>query len=136
MSKLYVKNSRIKYDNTIKSKLVILALNTVINISVAFMICLILFIADADVDANYPLITAALCFSEFVTAYISGRKLRKNGIIVGVLFNIPFVLSEIVIALALSSFEFDYRLFLSLFTQITISAIGGIVSVNTRKRSK
>lgn len=136
MSKLYVKNSRIKYDNTIKSKLVILALNTVINISVAFMICLILFIADADVDANYLLITVAICFSEFVTAYISGRKLRKNGIIVGVLFNIPFVVFEIIIALVLSSFEFDYRLFLSLFTQITISAIGGIVSVNTRKRSK
>lgn len=76
--------------------------------------------------------TIALCVGAVFGGYISGRKRRKNGLLMGTLcgvfiFLIIFILGTLVAKTA-GSFSMSVKLVLTLVS----AAIGGVVGVNSR----
>ena len=125
--------------NKIRNKNVMNIYNhMLVNLTISYLICsaicLFIFILNSNINSNYFLILTVLSLTVFITAYRSGIKFRKKGIIVGVVYNLPFILSLIAISVIINSFVFDYRMFVSIISLIIFSALGGIVSVNTRKK--
>ncbi len=136
MNKVYTKNSRVKADNITNRIIIHLLINTSFNLLVCAVLCLVMFMAGSNIDSNYFMILTLLCFSVFVSGYYSGRKFRKNGIVIGIIYNLPFILILVITALAINTFLFDSRLIITLVSLLLFSALGGIVSVNTRKKQK
>jgi putative membrane protein (TIGR04086 family) len=76
--------------------------------------------------------TFALCIGAFSGGYISGRRRRRNGLVLGVLCGV-FIFAVIIIAShifskAAESFSMPVKLILTL----VFAGIGGVIGVNSK----
>lgn len=98
-----------------------------------FTLCsLAAVLADSDKDKVYYLSVASFGVASFIFAYISVLKERKNGLLYGILYTLPLNLAIIFVSLILCSFKADLHLLISAAVLLITSALGGILSVNSR----
>ena len=134
------KNSKSKRtkqsDSTVVTILLRFTVIALINLASVLALCLYFYLADKNVYEEYIVILIGLSAADFVSSYFIGKKIRKNGMLYGVLYNLPFIVLFIVISLLLNGFSFDSRLLYFTVSRIILSAIGGITAVNSKSKRK
>lgn len=132
------KNSKMKAakrsDSAIATILIRLVVVFLINVVSVSALCVYFYLADKNIYEEYILILIALSAADFAASYYIGKKIRKNGMICGVIYNLPFILLFIIASLILNGFSFDIRLLYFTVTGILLSAIGGITAVNSKSK--
>ena len=123
-------------DSTVITILLRFAVVALIDLLSVLILCLYFYLADRNVYEEYIVILIALSAADFVSSYFIGKKIRKNGLLCGVLYNSPFIVLFIVISLFLNGFSFDSRLLYFITSRIILSAIGGITAVNSKSKRK
>ena len=95
-----------------------------------------LIAVSADLSRKYDMIFSLLAFalSSFITSFYTGYKLRQNGLISGIVYCLPLNIIVILIALIFADFVIDYSLLITIIALVASSAIGGVLSVNKRRR--
>lgn len=134
------KNSKSKRAKQSDSAVVTILLRftvvALINLVSVLALCLYFYLADKNVYEEYIVILIGLSAADFASSYFIGKKIRKNGMLYGVLYNLPFIVLFIVISLLLNGFSFDSRLLYFTVSRIILSAIGGITAVNSKSKRK
>lgn len=89
-------------------------------------------------ESFFYIVVSLLALSSFAAAYYSGKKVGKNGLVIGLLFCLPLNLAFCLISLVLNSFKADATVAISIFIMVVASMLGGILSVNSapKKASK
>ena len=126
-------NNKKHKNNAYKNIIINILLPVTVYLIVTSVFCMLIYITDMNVYENYLLIVLSFGFSCFISAYLIGRRIRKNGLITGNIFNILPTLIFILISLILNSFSFDYRLAILILIHLIFSSVGGIISVNSKK---
>lgn len=101
-----------------------------------FAVSLISMIFDLQKSLNFPVITVILSLCTFLSAFLTAKKKRENGLVTGIIYNLPAILLLELISLILNSFLLDLNLLLSLGTMLIASALGGVVGVNSKQKAK
>lgn len=126
-------NNKKHKNNAYKNIIINILLPVTVYLIVTSVFCMLIYITDMNVYENYLLIVLSFGFSCFISAYLIGRRIRKNGLITGNIFNILPTLIFILISLVLNSLSFDYRLAILILIHLIFSSVGGIISVNSKK---
>lgn len=125
-----------KLNPALKKKLIFEALILLIYAIMIAAICIVLFIFDLPQKSVYYIILTVLGISSLCGGYIIGKKEKKNGLVVGVVYNILPCVIILLVSLLLNSFAFNYRLLVTALIMLIFSAVGGITAVNTRNKSR
>ena len=103
-----------------------------INLIAVVLLCSFFYFTDRNVYDEYVLIVLMFVVTDFMASYYVGRRIRKNGMICGVIYNLPLIMLFETVSLILNNFSFDSRAFILPVLRILISAIGGITAVNAK----
>ena len=133
-----LKNRNLRKNDNAVIKSIVLRFSVIfsINLLTVILLCLFFYITDRNVYEGYGLIVIMLISADFLTSYYVGRCIRKNGMICGVIYNLPTILLFETISLIMNDFSFDTRAFILPALRVFISAIGGITSVNAKSKRK
>ena len=107
-----------------------------INILTISLLCMYFYFRSTNVFREFIVILIAFSVADFISSYYIGKKTRKNGMIYGIVYNLPVIVLIIFISLILNSFTFDMRLLFFAVIRIILSAAGGITAVNTKSKRK
>lgn len=96
--------------------------------------CLVSLVFDIDYKLDYyvSLFIFALC--SFLCGFIGGIKQRENGIVSGIIYALPGNLIVILLSIILNGFSVEISILISVVSLILLSAVGGILGVNKRRR--
>lgn len=96
--------------------------------------CLVSLVFDIDYKLDYyvSLFIFALC--SFLCGFIGGIKQRENGIVSGIIYALPGNLIVILLSVILNGFSVEISILISVVSLILLSAVGGILGVNKRRR--
>lgn len=96
--------------------------------------CLVSLIFDIDYKFDYyvSLFIFALC--SFLSGFVGGIKQKENGIVSGIIYALPGNLIVILLSVILNGFSVEIGLLISTVSLILLSAVGGILGVNKRRR--
>lgn len=132
------KPGRIKKASNDKGQLnifIYVQLFSLIVYTVLFLLgCLIAL--QADLPKKYDYVSSLIIFAlgSFITGYFAGIKLRKNGLLSGIIYALPMNLAVILISLIFGRFTFGINLIITAIVLISVSGLGGILAVNKRFR--
>lgn len=100
---------------------------------VSSIVCLSL-----DLKKNTMFYVSVLSFAaaSFLCAYYAGYKIHKNGLVVGLLYALPTNILVIIISVIVNGFKIDLTGIISFFILIISSMLAGVLSVNTKLKSK
>ncbi len=129
------KNSEKKNNNVIKSIRLVLYCLT-IQVCILSALCIFYLIADINTVLVYPFTVIGLCAGNMLSGYISGRVIRQNGLINGVIYTLPSTIVILFLSLYLNDFSIGFKMPLSAVLLCVFAASGGILSVNIKKRAK
>lgn len=91
-----------------------------------------------DID-NGSYIVLSLCsfsVSSFLSGFVVGRTKRKNGLINGIIYTLPATMIFVFISVAVNNIKVDYILLISVLCMLLFAAVGCVVSVNIKKKSR
>lgn len=94
------------------------------------------FAIDVKSADLYLVSTVSLCVGCLISAFITVRKRKRNGLLNGILYCLPANIFYMLLSSAFNSFEIDMRTAVSFIIIVAFSAIGGIVSVNFKQKIK
>lgn len=96
--------------------------------------CLVSLVFDIDYKLDYyvSLFIFALC--SFLCGFIGGIKQRENGIVSGIIYALPGNLIVILLSVILNGFSVEISILISVVSLNLLSAVGGILGVNKRRR--
>ncbi|MGN1195035.1 MAG: TIGR04086 family membrane protein [Acutalibacteraceae bacterium] len=91
-----------------------------------------------DMKKNNMFYVSALSFAaaSFICAYYAGYKIHKNGLAVGLLYSLPANILVIIISVIVNGFKIDLTVLISLFILLISSMLAGVLSVNTKLKTK
>lgn len=112
------------------------AVIVLINVITVFALCIFFYLTDRDIYKDFGLIIIFLSAADFLSAYYIGKKVKANGMLFGILYNLPLSVFLLLISLILNSFTFDIRIFIFTSARIILSAVGGITAVNTKSKRR
>lgn len=118
------------------SNIKLVLLNIAIYLIVFIAASLVSYIEGVEFDLFYPISLSCLAVSSFLSGMIAGRKKRENGLINGILYALPSVLIVLIVSLLINKFTFDFCILLSILLSLIFAGIGGIVSVNHKRKIK
>ena len=108
-----------------------------------FLILLSLFTAslfsvifDLKISLNFPVITVIFSLCTFISAFLTANKKRENGLVTGIIYNLPSIILVELLSLILNGFSADINLLLSFLTMLISSALGGVIGVNQKQKAK
>ena len=132
-----VNSKKTVVPNSSKNENIRIILVAVVIQLVAYLITsLVCFAADIKRDILVIFSLIAFSIGSFTASFYTGRKKRKKGLINGVLFTLPANTVLIASSLIANNFSCDYFMLITASVLIVSSALGGIISVNVRKKSK
>lgn len=130
------KKNRKKLNPKLKNVLLLEVSVLLIYLIVATIVCLLLFTVDIPINSVYYIILVSMALSSFLSGYLVGKKIKKNGLISGVVYNSFIILTIALISLTMNDFSFDFRLFITFAVMLIMSAAGGVSAVNTKRKSR
>lgn len=96
--------------------------------------CLIAFVSDSSDNTDIYFSLTAFGVSSFISGFIGGNKIRKNGILTGLIYALPSNIIVILSAVVSTGFKADFRLAITVAILLLSSVAGGVVAVNKRHR--
>ena len=91
---------------------------------------------DSDVNSYKYIMLLVGAISGFLSGFVAVRPLRKNGIAFGAVSALPMYLIAIIVSILLSRSGIGLIGWIMLALTMFFSAIGGIVAVNKRKKTR
>ena len=132
---------KIKPRKTIRNNREKSSLNEFLKIQIFAVICYIsvflisTFIAlIIDLSSEYDYIFSIVTFavSSFAVGFFAGIKIRKNGLVIGILYALPMNVIIALISLILNNFSLGINMIITLIILSIAAGIGGILAVNKR----
>lgn len=121
-------------ESNIKTYISLVLFSFLIYISFWIIACLIGLLADVSKTFDYYVSLASITLASFASGFLSGLKLRKNGLLCGLILSLPANLTICLISLVINGFSADSNIIITLILLIVASACGGILAVNKRHR--
>ncbi len=89
-----------------------------------------------DIQDSYDFYIGLIsfAFASFLSGFYSGNKLRKSGLVTGMLFTLPANVIIILISVVLADFKPDITLLITSLVLLLSSAAGGVFAVNKKHR--
>lgn len=132
-------DSKAKSQVEIKKYIITLFASSIIILTI---LCMLTFLSSKlilnnpiETEAYKFIMTLNIMISSFVGGFISSHRIKKNGMITGVLSGIP-VLAIITIVVFSLTKNITYFLPVVLCISIISCALGGIIGVNFKKRKR
>lgn len=101
-----------------------------------FIACVVALIADLKSDSFCIFSVISLCLGCLASGFVSVRKTKKNGLLNGIFYSLPSNVFYILASSALNAFKIDYFIIISFVLLLLASAVGGILSVNFKPKTK
>ena len=101
-----------------------------------FCACIIALLTDVKRQDFYIISLAVLSAGNIASGFITGRMKGEKGLAYAILYSLPVNALLIYASVILNGFKFDYNLLLSLAMLTVCSGAGGVISVNTRRKTK
>jgi len=136
MSKQKSVNKKNKVKSKVNGTFVLMLTCFGIETAVFFIACIAALIADVKSNSFYIFSMISLCLGCLGSGFVSVRKTKKNGLLNGIFYALPANVFYIVISLFFNSFKIDYFIIISLLLLVLSSAIGGVLSVNFKPKTK
>ena len=76
--------------------------------------------------------TVALCVGAYAGGYVSGRKRRKNGLLMGILCGVFIFLTIVVLSAIFSKTVQSFSVPVKLVLTLVCAGVGGVVGVNAK----
>ncbi len=122
--------------NTKTSLITTAAGSAVISCVIVVSILLLLGFLVAKIDATDVILSAmstfALCIGAFSGGYISGKRRKRNGLVLGILCGIFIFLVIIVMSHLFSRAAESFSMPVKLILTLLFAGIGGVVGVNSK----
>ena len=110
--------------------------SAVISCAVVVGVLLLLGIIVARIDATDVMLSAmstfALCVGAFSGGFVSGKRRRKNGLLLGVLCGVFMFVVIVVISHLFSKAAESFSMPVKLLLTLVFAGIGGVVGVNSK----
>lgn len=90
----------------------------------------------ADISMKYDYMFSILCFAlgSFTSGFYVGYKLKQNGLLAGIIYTAPINTLIILVSMLFSDFSVDYTMIITVVILVASAALGGVVSVNRRRK--
>lgn len=125
-----------KLNSGINKKLFFQGLILFIYTFAVALMCTALFLCEIPAESTYYIMLAVVAAAAFVSGYLIAKKEKKNGLAVGLIYNLLPCVIMLGVSLILNNFTFDYRLPVTLAVILVMSAAGGIAAVNSRRKTR
>lgn len=103
---------------------------------ISLLICAFMFVVELPHTSFYFIAMISIALSSFFSGVTVGKIYKINGLINGILFNLPFILIILVVSLSLNNFQFDYKAAITLLVMLLSSAGGGVFAVNPSRKKR
>ena len=127
-------------DKGIKYIITKLLLGSALGIAVFFMLLSVasLFVLKNSVDSKiFPIISLFIAaISSFFSSFVAVRPIRKNGILMGICASLPLIITICIAVFFESGGNIGVITVVMTVSMIICAAIGGIIAVNKKKRSR
>lgn len=136
MQKQAVKPIQRKSENKLPDEAMLILIGIAAYTATFLLSCTLSLIFDFDGKTMVYVALGAFSLAAFLSGFVTGRKKRKNGLLNGVVYSLPATVLFIFISLCVNGFSCDLNLIFSITLMLIFSALGGVLSVNTKKKSK
>lgn len=130
------KNSKKKTVQPSTANVMLFLYNFLIITACVFLLSIVALIADLNNNAYHIYSIAGISAGSMICGFINGRIKKQNGLLNGVIFTLPSNLLLIIFSLYLNEFSADYLLIFSIGFSLMFAALGGVLSVNIKKKTK
>ena len=131
-----VKSKVKKQKGKQNEKLLLFLMPLFLILSSLFTASLFSVIFDLKISLNFPVITVIFSLCTFISAFLTANKKRENGLVTGIIYNLPSIILVELLSLILNGFSSDINLLLSFLTMLISSALGGVIGVNQKQKAK
>ena len=135
MHKQATRVTRKKSENNKSAELMLFFQSILIQLMAFVVGALVALILDVNSESFLIIACITLAVGSFISGFAISRKKRSNGLINGMIYSLPILIFPL-ISLLFNKFSLDFSFLISVFIILSFSALGGIVSVNIRKRTK
>ena len=135
MAKPKLKATKSKNKET-KDNMILFTLPFVLCFLSILFFTTVALIFDINKSINFPVMLVLICICLFVSAYLSSMKKRQNGLVTGIIYNTPTIILILFLSAISNSFKIDFNVLITLIASIIVSALGGIMGVNSKLRPK
>lgn len=136
MQKTVYKPTRKKTDNKHSSVLTLFLKSIFIQIVVFTVVSIVSLAADINCENYYAVCICSFSFGSLLSGFTVCRTIRKKGMINGVIYSLPSVGIAVLASICLNCFRIDLTMLISLISMIVFSGVGGVLSVNIKKKTK
>lgn len=123
-------------NKRMKSDFMLILINLLITLVVFLFVCLFSYITSVKSELYFTMSLASFALSGFITGAVSGKWKHHKGLINGIVHSFISGSSLIIISLIANKLLFDYRVLVSIAVIILSGAVGGVFSVNIKRKIK
>ncbi len=123
---------RQKNKKLIALEFIVLAVHSLFYI----IICTLYYFVEVPHEKQYYISLVIITLSYLIGGLIVGKTMKSNGLVYGLLYNLPSITITVISSLAINSFSFDHRFFLSFLLMLIMSSLGGILAVNSKHKKR
>lgn len=104
--------------------------------AVLFIASLVVYTSTLGSNTYFYITALSLALMSFVGGYYSGYKIHKNGLLISLVYCLPMNVIVLFISSAVNKFKIDLTILISFAILIICSMLGGVLSVNTKIKTK
>jgi putative membrane protein (TIGR04086 family) len=128
---------KIKKENTlVKTILISSALGAIATVALMLIFAMVIVLLQLDRAYSAPLATVSIAIGSMLSSYYCGRKVSKNGYLIGLANGAAVFALILLISLIVSDWSFSLNTIFHLIIILTASTAGGIFGVNKKSSKK
>lgn len=129
------KNSKIKLNPFLgvffKTQIIQISVFILMFLIFAFIIY---SVDDFSSELYFYIISFVTAFTNFISGFYTGIKIKKNGLLNALIICLPTNLAVYTLSLFLNSFKIDLTMLFSAVIAVSASMLGGVLSVNRKTK--
>lgn len=130
------RNKNKKQKSRQNENLIMFLLPLIILFSALMLTSIVSVLLDLEKGLSFSVITAIFSLCTLLSAYLTSYRKRENGLVTGIIYNLPSVLVILLLSVILNGFSADLNILLSFASMLISSALGGILGVNRKQKAK
>ena len=128
---------KIKKENSLlKSVLIASALGVITTVFLMLIFAAAIVVFQLDRAYAAPLVTVSVAIGSMVSSFFCGKKIGKNGYLIGLLNGAAVFTLVLLISLIVSNWKFTSNTIFHFIIILTASTAGGIFGVNKKSSKK
>lgn len=128
---------KIKRERTLsKTVLISSIIGTIATILLMLIFAAVIVMFQLDRAYAAPLSTVSIAIGSMVSSYFCGRKITKNGYLIGLLNGVAVFVLILIVSLIVSDWKVSANTIFHLIIILTASTAGGIFGVNKKSSKK